>query len=71
MEKSGTELVAPETDGPVVVSSACLEQASALSFSAMQESFNTVDFVVSVEALSCWATLLPPCSMCNLSGCWP
>jgi hypothetical protein len=52
MEKSGTELVAPETDGPVDELFTDLEQASAFSFSALQESFNTVDFGVSVEALS-------------------
>ena len=62
------ELLTPETDGSVDVSHTGLEQASALSFSALQESFNTVDFVVSVEALSCRVTL-SPCSGSNLSEC--
>lgn len=62
------ELLTPETDGSVDVSHTDLEQASALYFSAQQESFNTVDFVVSVEALSCRVTFAP-CSVSNLSEC--
>lgn len=52
MDKSGTELASPETHGPVDKLFTALEQASDFSFSVLQESFRTVDFVVTVEALS-------------------
>lgn len=52
IDKSGTELASPETHGPVDNLFTALEQASDFSFSVLQESFRTVDFIVTVEALS-------------------